>query len=159
MRAKDFIWNFWEQIKVADEIRETFQRRLGEDRDLTKLQQTILVQLATTRERSVTSVAHALKMDPGNFSKACTILEEKGYIERRRSEADSRKVFLEYTDKGLDYVKQFEEFVDATFSVDNKDLHPVDGADLVDSLEKCNKKLKTLLNEMDENKIKKSSSR
>ncbi len=62
-------------------------------------------------DTSIRSIAKSLKRDHGNISKICTVLEEKGFVYRKRSDGDSRIVNIRLTKQGEDYVDEFRTIV------------------------------------------------
>jgi DNA-binding MarR family transcriptional regulator len=54
-----------------------------------------------TREVTVGTVAERLGIDPSRASRIVADVVERGYIRRAASQADSRRIVLEPTDKGV----------------------------------------------------------
>ncbi|MDD7363073.1 MAG: MarR family winged helix-turn-helix transcriptional regulator [Peptoniphilus sp.] len=111
MEAREFLWTYWNLLKDACDTKnalfEYFSRHYG----LTQLQFLVLGQIEALEDTSIRAIAHSLHRDHGNISKICTVLENKGFVYRKRSEKDSRIVNMYLTEKGKDYVEDFSNIV------------------------------------------------
>lgn len=68
---------------------------------LTPVQAIILHLINENEPPTVSTVFRTLDLNQGNVSSTCKKLESAGYISRRRSENDERRVVLTLTEKGL----------------------------------------------------------
>lgn len=71
---------------------------------LTPMQAATLYFIATNSESTVGELFRALELNQGNASSMCKRLESEGYILRRRSTEDERRVVLAVTGRGAEAV-------------------------------------------------------
>lgn len=70
--------------------------------DLTPLQIKIIIALfSSNQDVSIGSLGKTIGVTGGNISNICKKLEKKGFVVRKRSEADERVVNVELTEEGI----------------------------------------------------------
>ena len=111
MESREFLWSYWSLIKDASDTKIALTEYFSKTYELTQLQVLVMGQVDSLEDTSIRSIAKSLKRDHGNISKICTVLEEKGFVYRKRSEGDSRIVNIRLTKQGEDYVDEFRSIV------------------------------------------------
>lgn len=146
MESREFLWSYWNLIKDASDTKIALTDYFSKTYELTQLQFLVMGQVDALEDTSIRSIAKSLRRDHGNISKICTVLEEKGFVYRKRSEADSRIVNIYLTKQGEDYIGEFRAVV-APF-IDKLGDYLTDGdlRFLLKSMENINK----LLNESED---------
>lgn len=93
------------------------------DKDLTKIQIGLLMEINTHQPLSITELSEKMHMNYGNTSSQCKSLERKNYIIRKRDEEDERYVKLTLSENGEhtivkidEWMKQFVEKVSSSYS-------------------------------------------
>ncbi|MGI6104840.1 MAG: MarR family winged helix-turn-helix transcriptional regulator [Raoultibacter sp.] len=97
--AKQELLNLMRRLK-----RENFHSHVTQG-ELTPSEASVVFGIYIARDRGVDpiqprNVAHWLHLTPSALSQTLKVLEEKGFIDRKRSKEDSRSVSLELTEKG-----------------------------------------------------------
>lgn len=111
MESREFLWSYWNLVKEASETKNALMEYFSKTYELTQLQVLVMGQVDSLEDTSIRSIARSLHRDHGNISKICTLLEEKGFVYRKRSETDSRIVNINLTDSGRAYVEEFRGVV------------------------------------------------
>ncbi|MDY3118328.1 MAG: MarR family transcriptional regulator [Peptoniphilus sp.] len=111
MESREFLWTYWNLVKEACDTKSALTEYFSKHYDLTQLQFLVMGQVDSLEDTSIRAIAQSLRRDHGNISKICTVLEEKGFVYRRRSEADSRIVNIYLTEQGDDYIREFRDIV------------------------------------------------
>ncbi len=97
-----------EMLKLRNSIEHTVSpvtQRYG----LTPIQAAALYFIHSSGDATVGSVFRAFKLNQGNASSMCKRLESEGFILRRRSEEDERKVVLALTEHGHRVIGSIEK--------------------------------------------------
>ena len=105
MESREFLWAYWGLVKEACETKNDLMEYFAKSYELTQLQVLVMGQVDSLEDTSIRSIARSLHRDHGNISKICTLLEEKGFVYRQRSETDSRIVNINLTEMGKKYVE------------------------------------------------------
>lgn len=111
MESREFLWSYWNLIKDASDTKIALTEFFSKSYELTQLQVLVMGQVDSLEDTSIRSIAKSLHRDHGNISKICTVLEEKGFIYRERSDVDSRIVNIKLTEQGQAYVGEFRSIV------------------------------------------------
>ncbi len=111
MESREFMWAYWRLVKEANETKNALMEYFSKTYKLTQLQVLVMGQVDSLEDTSIRSIAGSLHRDHGNISKICTLLEEKGFVYRQRSETDSRIVNIYLTEMGKEYVEEFRVVV------------------------------------------------
>lgn len=97
-----------EMLKLRNSIEHTvapITQRYG----LTPMQTAALHFIDANSDSTVGAVFRALELNQGNASSMCKRLESDGFIIRRRSDKDERRVVLELTEMGRRVVNSIEQ--------------------------------------------------
>ena len=86
MESREFLWSYWNLIKDASDTKIALTDYFSKTYELTQLQFLVMGQVDALEDTSIRSIAKSLRRDHGNISKICTVLEEKGFVYRKRSE-------------------------------------------------------------------------
>ncbi|KSU84159.1 MarR family transcriptional regulator [Fictibacillus enclensis] len=99
-----------EKLEVAHYIlSKSLHPETTGDGDLTRTQY-ILMRMLSERDRwTVTELAEVLEVKPSAVTVAVDRLYKKNYVQRYRSEADRRIVYLELSETGSGILKEAEE--------------------------------------------------
>lgn len=111
MKAREFLWTYWNLLKEANDTKMSLMDYFSENYGLTQLQLLVLGKIDSLDDTSIRSIARSLHRDHGNTSKICTVLERKGYVYRERSVTDSRIVHVYLTEQGEKYIDEFSSIV------------------------------------------------
>ncbi len=111
MESREFLWSYWNLIKDASDTKIALTEFFSKSYELTQLQVLVMGQVDSLEDTSIRSIAKSLHRDHGNISKICTVLEEKGFVYRERSDVDSRIVNIKLTEQGQAYVGEFRSIV------------------------------------------------
>ena len=111
MEAREFLWTYWNLLKEACDTKSSLTEYFSKNYMLTQLQLLVLGKIDSLEDTSIRSIARSLHRDHGNISKVCTVLEEKGYVYRKRSVTDSRVVNIYLTEQGENYIEEFSSIV------------------------------------------------
>lgn len=111
MESREFLWSYWNLIKDASDTKIALMEFFSKSYELTQLQVLVMGQVDSLEDTSIRSIAKSLYRDHGNISKICTVLEEKGFVYRERSDVDSRIVNIKLTEQGQAYVGEFRSIV------------------------------------------------
>lgn len=111
MESREFLWSYWNLIKDASDTKIALMEFFSKSYELTQLQVLVMGQVDSLEDTSIRSIAKSLHRDHGNISKICTVLEEKGFVYRERSDVDSRIVNIKLTEQGQAYVGEFRSIV------------------------------------------------
>lgn len=111
MEAREFLWTYWNLLKEACDTKSSLTDYFSDHYALTQLQFIVLGRIDSLEDTSIRSIARSLHRDHGNISKICTVLENKGFVYRRRSDNDSRIVNIYLTEKGKEYIEEFSSIV------------------------------------------------
>lgn len=111
MEAREFLWTYWNLLKEACDTKSSLTEYFSKNYTLTQLQLLVLGKIDSLEDTSIRSIARSLHRDHGNISKVCTVLEEKGYVYRKRSVTDSRVVNIYLTEQGENYIEEFSSIV------------------------------------------------
>lgn len=111
MEAREFLWTYWNLLKEAYDTKSSLTDYFSKNYKLTQLQLLVLGKIDSLKETSIRSIARSLHRDHGNISKVCTVLEQKGYVYRKRSITDSRVVNIYLTKQGEDYIGEVSSIV------------------------------------------------
>lgn len=111
MESREFLWSYWNLIKDASDTKIALTEFFSKSYELTQLQVLVMGQVDSLEDTSIRSIAKSLHRDHGNISKICTVLEEKGFVYRERSDVDSRIVNIKLTEQGRAYVGEFRSIV------------------------------------------------
>lgn len=111
MESREFLWSYWNLIKDASDTKIALTEFFSKSYELTQLQVLVMGQVDSLEDTSIRSIAKSLHRDHGNISKICTVLEEKGFVYRERSDVDSRIVNIKLTEQGQSYVGEFRSIV------------------------------------------------
>ena len=86
---------------AAKEITRKYKPYLDE-LDLTYTQYICMLVMWEHKEMNVKKLGEYIYLDSGTLTPLLKKLEEKGYIERKRSNNDERNLIISITDKGMD---------------------------------------------------------
>ena len=111
MEVREFLWTYWNLLKEACDTKSSLTEYFSKNYMLTQLQLLVLGKIDSLEDTSIRSIARSLHRDHGNISKVCTVLEEKGYVYRKRSVTDSRVVNIYLTEQGENYIEEFSSIV------------------------------------------------
>lgn len=139
MESHDFIWTYWKLLKQANDTKSIVHDCLGKKYNLTQLQFNVLIKINTLEDKSISSLARIFQKDHGNISKICTVLEDKGYIYREKSPEDNRVVFLYLTDKGREYMSEFDRCITSSYKELTKEMPIKDQEKFLESMAFVNK--------------------
>ncbi|WP_068456146.1 MarR family winged helix-turn-helix transcriptional regulator [Aedoeadaptatus pacaensis] len=146
MESREFLWAYWGLVKEACETKNDLMEYFSKTYELTQLQVLVMGQVDSLEDTSIRSIARSLRRDHGNISKICTLLEEKGFVYRQRSETDSRIVNIYLTEIGKEYVEEFRGVVSPYFEKVGEYLSDGDLRFILKSMANVEK----LLNESDD---------
>ena len=99
--------------------------------------------ISNARDKSITGLAHKLKITPGTFSICVDKLIKKGYIKRVNDDLDKRKVLIDITSKSLPVLESHLAFHETILSYSLKSLD-IDINKLTKSLEEINNYLEEM---------------
>ncbi|MCE0762051.1 MarR family transcriptional regulator [Pseudonocardia kujensis] len=91
-------------------------RGLREDGDLTLGQASMLARVAQKGPTTVASLAAIEMIRPQSAAQVVQALEAKGYVDRRTDPDDSRRLIVEVTSKGSDWVTDTREAWNGRFA-------------------------------------------
>ena len=117
MRKEDFIWELWYLTREMQKSRMGICAEFCKKYDLTQQQVRILLQIRSNESTTLTELAEELDINPGNLSKTCKMLEEKGFIARTRH-AEDKRVWTIVLDKlGVESTDEISEHIREIFDV------------------------------------------
>lgn len=70
-----------------------------------------LLRILSRSDRSLGELAEKFSVSAPTMSKTVSTLEGRGWVERRRSEADGRVVLVQLTDEGLAMFRRAEDYI------------------------------------------------
>lgn len=117
MRKEDFVWELWQLTRELQKSRMGICAEFCKKYGLTQQQVRILLQIKSNESTTLTDLAEELDINPGNLSKTCKMLEEKGFITRTRH-AEDKRVWTIVLDKiGVEATDEISEHIRELFSV------------------------------------------
>lgn len=102
----DVLVKLFREIMTIEE--QTLRR--GEFRDLSVNDMHVIEAIDVHEPKNMTTVARALRVTTGTLTIAVNGLVKKGFVERTRSEADRRVVYISLTEKGRQAYIRHERF-------------------------------------------------
>lgn len=81
-----------------------------EFKDITYNDMHIIEAIGLTKPKKMSQLARIMAVTTGTLTRAVDSLEKKGYVERRRSDADKRVVNIILTEHGVDACRHHERF-------------------------------------------------
>lgn len=113
MRKEDFVWELWQLTRELQKSRMGICAEFCKKYGITQQQVRILLQIKSSESTTLTDLAEELDINPGNLSKTCKMLEEKGFIARTRHAEDKRvwtiildKIGVEATDEISGHIRE-----------------------------------------------------
>lgn len=117
MRKEDFVWELWQLTRELQKSRMGICAEFCKKYGITQQQVRILLQIKAGESTTLTDLAEELDINPGNLSKTCKMLEEKGFIARTRH-AEDKRVWTIVLDKiGVQATDEISEHIREIFSV------------------------------------------
>ncbi len=117
MRKEDFVWELWQLTRELQKSRMGICAEFCKKYGITQQQVRILLQIKASESTTLTDLAEELDINPGNLSKTCKMLEEKGFIARTRH-AEDKRVWTIVLDKiGVEATDEISEHIREIFSV------------------------------------------
>lgn len=117
MRKEDFVWELWQLTRELQKSRMGICAEFCKKYGITQQQVRILLQIKASESTTLTDLAEELDINPGNLSKTCKMLEEKGFIARTRH-AEDKRVWTIVLDKiGVQATDEISEHIREIFSV------------------------------------------
>ena len=117
MRKEDFVWELWQLTRELQKSRMGICAEFCKKYGITQQQVRILLQITAGECTTLTDLAEELDINPGNLSKTCKMLEEKGFIARTRH-AEDKRVWTIVLDKiGVQATDEISEHIREIFSV------------------------------------------
>ncbi len=117
MKKEDFIWELWNLTRELQRSRLGLCFEFCKKYDLTQQQVRILLQIRTNQSTTLTELAEELDINPGNLSKTCKVLEEKGLIQRVRHEEDKRVWTITLDTLGVKATDEIAAHIQDVFTV------------------------------------------
>lgn len=137
--------NILELIKNISHSIDVASQNLVKEAGLTRPQMTILREIAGAGEVSVGEIAKAINLKQATVTGILERLIRRGFISRRRSEADRRRVLVQITDQGRNILGEAEPLVRQSFAAKFGRLREWEKSMILCSLQR----LATIINESD----------
>ncbi|MDD2521688.1 MAG: MarR family transcriptional regulator [Anaerolineaceae bacterium] len=120
MKKEDFIWELWNLTRELQRSRLGLCFEFCKKYDLTQQQVRILLQIKANESTTLTELAEVLDINPGNLSKTCKVLEEKGFIQRTRHDEDKRVWTIVLDELGITATDEIAQHIQDVFTVFSK---------------------------------------
>lgn len=81
---------------------EKFYNEIAQNNDVSLSMAFVLLAINNEKGSAVTSIAPRIGLEPNSLSRILITLVEKGFVYKRKSTSDKRKVYICLTDLGID---------------------------------------------------------
>ncbi|MCI9524757.1 MAG: MarR family transcriptional regulator [Erysipelotrichaceae bacterium] len=109
MRQDEYLQMAYRQMMRLKALVDQLLKDATEGVDLTRLQ-LMMMKYVQSAPMSIGELTKTSGMDQGNVSSTCKKLENKGWLERKRSEKDERVVMVSLSEKGKTILSQIEQY-------------------------------------------------
>ena len=117
---KDIVWAIRRIVSLCYLDSKTMIKKFG----ITGPQSLVLKCLLESQEiQSAVTLSRCLSVTPSNITGIIDRLEEKGLVKRIRKQDDRRIVFIELTDKGLEFGQQLPDLIEEKLIKGLRDLN------------------------------------
>lgn len=109
MRQDECLQMAYRQMMRLKALVDQLLKDATEGVDLTRLQ-LMMMKYVQSAPMSIGELTKTSGMDQGNVSSTCKKLENRGWLERKRSEKDERVVMVSLSEKGKTILSQIEQY-------------------------------------------------
>lgn len=109
MRQDEYLQMAYRQMMRLKALVDQLLKDATEGVDLTRLQ-LMMMKYVQSAPMSIGELTKTSGMDQGNVSSTCKKLENRGWLERKRSEKDERVVMVSLSEKGKTILSQIEQY-------------------------------------------------
>ena len=109
MRQDEYLQMAYRQMMRLKALVDQLLKDATEGVDLTRLQ-LMMMKYVQSAPMSIGELTKTSRMDQGNVSSTCKKLENRGWLERKRSEKDERVVMVSLSEKGKTILSQIEQY-------------------------------------------------
>lgn len=109
MRQDEYLQMAYRQMMRLKALVDQLLKDDTEGVDLTRLQ-LMMMKYVQSAPMSIGELTKTSGMDQGNVSSTCKKLENRGWLERKRSEKDERVVMVSLSEKGKTILSQIEQY-------------------------------------------------
>lgn len=111
-----------DSFEIAMLIKEIYGSTIGIVSDnlrecgLTHQQITVIKLIAHGKKVTVSDLCKKMSLSKGTVSGIVKRLEEAGYVQKLRSNEDKRVTYIIFTDRGMEYAKEFKDTMNNSFN-------------------------------------------
>lgn len=116
---------------------------------INKTQRGVLMYIAFNGPVLMNEVSERFSLEKGSFTQVADSLENLLLIERKRCDKDRRKIYLETTEKGMEFARQIHLATEARIDGLLSSLSPEEKQDFISSLERISGYIDTIRREAD----------
>ncbi|MCI9293457.1 MAG: MarR family transcriptional regulator [Erysipelotrichaceae bacterium] len=109
MSQDEYLQMAYRQMMRLKALVDQLLKDATEGVDLTRLQ-LMMMKYVQSAPMSIGELTKTSGMDQGNVSSTCKKLENRGWLERKRSEKDERVVMVSLSEKGKTILSQIEQY-------------------------------------------------
>ena len=109
MRQDEYLQMAYRQMMRLKALVDQLLKDATEGVDLTRLQ-LMMMKYVQSAPMSIGELTKTSGMDQGNVSSTCKKQENRGWLERKRSEKDERVVMVSLSEKGKTILSQIEQY-------------------------------------------------
>ncbi|MBN1050194.1 MarR family transcriptional regulator [Clostridium botulinum] len=137
-----------DSFQIAMLIKEIYSSTIGsvscglKDVGLTHQQIMVIKLIAHNKKVNISELCEKMSLSKGTVSGIVTRLESLGYVKKIKLENDKRNTYVTFSDKGLEFAKEYKNKINESFDKVFKNLTEEEIKEVKSSLLKLRDKIK-----------------